>query len=285
MESEKATVKKSVLITGCSSGIGFATAVQLAGAGFTVFATVRKEPDAERIRCLGISDLIPVCPLDLSRPVDIGPVVRAVQAEIQRRGHPGLFALINNAGGGSVSPIELMDIDVFLAELKTRLVGAVSLVQAVLPLLREGAGRIVWIMTPAAIPTPYVTSIHACDFAVNCISRTLGIELKPWRIPCVQVRCGGIQTDKGLQTTSEVEAILQHPKADLYRSRLEKWSKEMAVFDKKRTEPVEVARVVQKALCARRPKQRYSIGYMSGIAGFLESLPQPLTDFLLKAHT
>ncbi|HTX79552.1 MAG TPA: SDR family NAD(P)-dependent oxidoreductase [Longilinea sp.] len=280
MENKFAT--KSVLITGCSSGIGLATARRLADNGFTVFATVRKEADAQRLRNLHEPNLVPICPLDLTRLEDIPAVAETVQTELQRRGQPGLYALINNAGGGSVAPIELMNLKVFQTEVQTRLVGWVAMVQAFLPLLRQGSGRILWIVTPAIFPTPYVASIHACDFAVNCLARTLDIELKPWDIPNIQIRCGGIKTEKGLQTTAEVDAILQHPKADLYRERLDKWSQEMAEFDLKRTEPGLVAQTVQKALQAEHPKRRYAIGYMTGAAAFLEALPQPLTDAILK---
>jgi NAD(P)-dependent dehydrogenase (short-subunit alcohol dehydrogenase family) len=282
--NEKIGSMKSILITGCSSGIGFAIAKHCAAAGFTVFATVRKEADAEKLRHLNDPNLIPICPLDLTRLEDIPPILASVQAELQRRGQPGLYALINNAGGGSVAPIELMDVNLFHTELQTRLVGWVALVQAFLPLLRMGTGRILWIVTPATIPTPYVTTIHACDFAVNCIARTLEIELKPWQIPSIQIRCGGIKTAKGLETTAEVDAIMLHPRAGLYRQPLSRWSKDMAAFDQKRTDPDQVALVVQKALSASNPRRRYSIGHMSGAAALLESLPQALTDFILKAR-
>ncbi len=182
---------------------------------------------------------------------------------------------------GAVAPVELMDLEVFHRELQTRLVGSVALVQAFLPLLRQGGGRILWIVTPATIPTPYVTSIHACDFAVNCLARTLDLELKPWHIPSIQIRCGGIKTAKSLKTTVEVEAILQHPRGDLYREALLKWSEEMAEFNRKRTEPEKVARVVMAALSAPTPKRRYSAGYMSWAAALLEALPQALTDKIL----
>jgi len=276
--------KRSVLITGCSSGIGRTTALYLAHNGFTVFASVRKEKDSEELRQLQEPNLVPVCPLDLSRLEDIPAVVETVQAELERRGQAGLFALINNAGGGGVAPVELMDVEVFRKELQTRLVGPVALVQAFLPLLRQGHGRIVWIATPANIPTPYVTSIHACDFAANCIARTLDIELKPWHIPSIQIRCGGIKTARGLNTPAEAEPILQHPRGDLYRNALIKWFAEMEEFDQKRTEPEKVARVIMAALNASRPKRRYSVGYMSGAAALLEALPQNLTDMILKTR-
>jgi NAD(P)-dependent dehydrogenase (short-subunit alcohol dehydrogenase family) len=212
-------------------------------------------------------------------------MIETIRAELSRRGQPGLFALVQNAGGGGVSPVELMDLNEFSRELQIRLVGATALVQALLPLLREGGGRIVWIQTPATIPTPYVTSIHACDFAVNCLARTLDIELKPWGIPNVQVRCGGIKTERGLRTTDEVEMLLlRHPNAALYRDRLQEWSKDMTAFDEKRTEAEKVAQVVLEALTAPKPRRRYAVGHMAGAAAFLEALPQPLADAILKAR-
>ena len=200
--------REGVLITGCSSGIGRATAIHLAQRGFTVFATVRKQADAESLRSLNEAlsttalgttpTLIPICPLDLTRLEHIPHVMETVTEELKRRGKEGLYALINNAGGGSVAPIELMDLDGFRTELQARVLGSVAMVQACLPMIRRARGRIVWIVTPATLPTPYVTSIHACDFAVNCIARTLEIELKPWKIPNIMIRCGGTKTAASL---------------------------------------------------------------------------------------
>jgi NAD(P)-dependent dehydrogenase (short-subunit alcohol dehydrogenase family) len=283
MKKETTTsMGKAVFITGCSSGIGRATALHLAHNGYTVFASVRKEADARRLSEENESNLIPICPLDLTRLEHIASAAAQVQTELRLRNQDGLFALVNNAGGGSVAPLELLDPDLFRTELQTRLVGAAALVQACLPLLRQGKGRILWIMTPATIPTPYVSSIHACDFAANCLARTLEIELKPWNIPNVQIRCGGIQTATGLQTTAQVESILRLPLAGLYRERLSQWSKEMAEFDQQRLPAEKVAQTVLRALAAPQPRRRYSIGHMAGLAGLLEALPQPLCDAILK---
>lgn len=257
----------------------------LARKGFTVFATVRKETDAESLKSLGLANLIPVCPLDLSRPDQIDRTLTTVRDELNRRNMRGLYALINNAGGGKPAPIELMDTEEFRAELDTRVVGSVMMVQKFLPLLREGSGRIVWIMTPAIIPTPYVASIHACDFAVNCIARTLDIEMKRWRIPNVMIRCGGIKTPAGLRTTEDIDAVLRTSAADrapLYEDTLRRWEEYMRDFDIKRTEPDEVARRVFAALSAEKPRRRYSVGHMSKAAAFLELLPQSLADRILK---
>ena len=283
--NEQQVEGKSILITGCSSGIGRATAIRLAEHGFAVFATVRKGADAENLRRLNIANLIPVCPLDLTDRRQISAAVESVTAKLRRRGRQDLYALVNNAGGGSPAPVELMDLDEFQRELQARVLGSVALVQAFLPSIRQAGGRLVWIMTPALMPTPYVTGIHACDFALNCVARTLDIELKPWKIPNIMVRCGGIRTPAGLRTTSDVEALLRKgppARIALYEKALRNWGKEMAAFDDKRAEPEKVAETVREALTARSPRRRYSVGYMAGAAGLLESLPQPVADWILR---
>lgn len=278
---------RSVLVTGGSSGIGHETALALAGRGFTVFATVRKESDAEALRRLGLAGLVPVCPVDLSDLGQVGRAVEFVSGEIGRRGGQGLWAVVNNAGGGGPAPVELLDLRRYETELKARLLGPVALVQGLLPLLRRAGGRIVWVMTPALIPTPYVATIHACDFAANCLARTLDIELKPWRIPNVMVRCGGIKTPAGMRTVGDVEALLKTGPTDrvaLYEEALRRWAKDMAAFDAKRTDASAVAAAVVRAVEARRPKRRYSVGHMARAAAFLESLPQPIADRILKSR-
>ncbi len=276
--------EEGVLVTGCSSGIGRATAVYLAKQGFAVFATVRKAIDADALRQLNIPTLIPVCPLDLSKRDQISAVVEMVQKELTLRGKKGLYALINNAGGGEVAPIELMDLDKFHTELQTRLLGPVALVQAFLPMIREARGRLVWIVTPALMPIPYVSSIHACDFAVNCIARTLELELKPWNIPNIMIRCGGVKTAAPNKNNQELaEAYAQWPKdrVGLYAESLHKTQAEFDDFDKKRTEPDEVAKVVYKALSAKNPKRRYLVAHMARLAAIMEVLPQPAVDWIM----
>ena len=277
--------REAVLVTGCSSGIGWHTALALAGRGFTVFATVRKEADAEALRALSVPGLLPVCPLELGDLDQISRAVEFIAEELARRGRRGLFALVNNAGGGGPAPVELLPPDKFHAELRARVLGPAALVQAVLPLLRQAGGRIVWIMTPALIPTPYVAGIHACDFAVNCLARTLDIELRRWGIPNIMVRCGGIRTPAGLRTVADVETLLRSGPRDrvvLYEGALRKWAKDMAAFDEKRTDPEKVGEVVVQALEARKPRRRYSVGHMAKAAAFLEALPQPVADWILK---
>jgi NAD(P)-dependent dehydrogenase (short-subunit alcohol dehydrogenase family) len=208
--------------------------------------------------------------------------METIQAELQRRGQAGLYALINNAGNGVTTPLEMLDVDVFQNILQTRLVGPLALVQACLPLLRQGAGRILWIMTPALLPIKYVGSIHACDFAANCLTRTLDLELAPWGIPVIQIRCGGIDTASSATTDAGIESILEHPRGYLYRDALKKWAKGIGEFDQKRTPAEKVGEVVMAALNAPRPRRQYPVGHMAGSAALIEAIPQPLVDRILK---
>ena len=277
---------KAVLVTGCSSGIGRATAIYLARKGFTVFATVRKEEDAEALAKFKPAGLLPVCPLDLTRLDQIRGVADFVRKELEQRGIEGLYAVVHNAGGGTMAPIELMEIEKFRAELETRLVGPVALTQALLPMLRLGKGRIVWIATPALVPLPYVACIHAPDFAVNCLARTLNLELAPWRIPNILVRCGGVKTAAPGKNARELaEAFARWPddeRSSVYKAALRKEMKSQEDFDRKRSEPELIAAKVYLALCAKKPKVRYRVGYMSGLAAFIESLPQSWADAIMS---
>lgn len=282
-------MKKAVVITGCSSGIGRATALHLARLGYTVFATVRKEEDADSLRReAGQAELVPVCPLDLTRPGDIAAALDTIGRELDGRGFEGLYALVNNAGAGGVAPVELLDPSLLRRELETRLVGPVALIQGLLPRLRRGGGRILWITTPALLPLPFIASIHVPDFGANGLIRTLDVELRPWRIPNIMIRCGGIRTAAVERSKRDLEESFRSWPPDrlaLYTERLRREQREHAAFDRKRTAPEKVAETIAKTLAARRPKRRYRVGHMSGAAAFFEAFPQRFVDFVMSRRS
>jgi NAD(P)-dependent dehydrogenase (short-subunit alcohol dehydrogenase family) len=277
---------ESVLITGCSSGIGLATALHLASHGFHVLAAVRKEVDAERLRGFHLSDLEPVYPLDLTDPKQIAAASGAVKESLARKGRDRLYAVIHNAGGGFIAPVELMDIERFRNEMETRVLGPVSLLQDLLPLVRRArGGRILWIATPAMVAIPYVASIHACEFAMNCIAQNLHLELSPWKIPSILIGCGGIQTAAPARTKVELEVALQdwpREKSDLYAKSLQKLQDQFEQFDSRRTEPEQVARVVYAALMTEKPKRKYFVGRQARLLNFVRLLPQSFVDGIFQ---
>ncbi|MBN1439068.1 MAG: SDR family NAD(P)-dependent oxidoreductase [Anaerolineales bacterium] len=273
---------ESVLITGCSSGIGLATAIHLAARGFHVLAAVRKETDAERLRSFRLAGLEPLCPLDLSDPDQIASAAAAVRESLARKGRDRLYAIVNNAGGGFIAPVELLDLARFRTELEARLVGPVALLQHLLPLVRRArGGRILWIATPGLIAVPYVSSIHAGEFAMTCIAQSLHLELSPWGIANILIACGGIRTAAPARTRAELERDLRvwpREKSDLYVQSLEKLQKQFERFDRRRTEPERVARTVYAALQAEKPKRKYLADSQAGMMNLLGILPQSIVD-------
>jgi len=275
---------KSILVTGASSGIGRAISIHLAKEGYIVLATIRKETNAESLDKLGLSTLKPMFPLDLTRQEDIRSMAVSVKGMVKNHAIPPLFAIINVAGGGQIAPIELMDILNFRDELEKRLVGPVSLLQELLPLLRETRGRVLWISTPGLFPVPFVADIHAPDFAVNYLARTLNLELRPDGIKNILIRCGGINTQSPLRTETKLAEMLKSwpaDKLDIYKDRLLKLQQNLGHFSSKRTDPEKVANLISKVLNTRNPRVRYQIGHMSGLGALLEKLPQSWVDFIM----
>ena len=277
--------RRSVLVTGASSGIGNAAVVYLARQGYTVLAAVRKNSDVETLNNLGFSNLKPVCPLDLTKQEQIHSAANSVKEQVNSNQLPSLYAVINVAGGGQIAPIELMNISNFREELEKRLVGPISLLQELLPLLRPTKGRVLWISTPGLFPVPYVADIHAPDFAVNYLARTLNLELRPDGIKNILVRCGGINTPSSERTEDNLSDMFNNwskEKLDIYRNRLIKVQRDFRQFSAKRTDPEKVAKLISKILSADNPRVRYQVGYMSGLGAFLEKLPQSWVDFIMR---
>lgn len=223
--------------------------------------------------------------MDLRDPSHIKHSLEFVSEELKRRGEK-LYGIVNNAGGGFIEPIELMDSEKLQIEIETRILGHLRLLQAFLPTIRKAYGRVIWITTLSLLPIPYVSSIHACDFAVNCLARTLKIELSPWGIPVIMIRCGGIKTPAVEKSYKELAKFLENlPEngvSQVYSLILKNEVEELKKFDKNRTEPIVAARVVFNALTSKNPPSRYKVGYRAGLSAFLELLPQPWGDFIMQ---
>ncbi len=278
-------INKTVLVTGASSGIGYHTAVYLSKVGYTVLASVRKEEDAIKLAELGLENLKPLWPLDLTNSKQIDEISNRIKTEIDNIEIPPLFSVINIAGGGHIVPIELMDIADFRNELEKRILGPVSLLQKMIPLLRKTKGRILWIATPGLFPLPFLTDIHAPDFAVNYIARTLNIELSPDGIRNILIRCGGINTNSPKKSINHLKKKMDEWPSDRlasYKNSLSKFIDEQVKFDAERTEPTEVAKLIGKVLKVNKPKVRYQIGHLSKMGAFLEKLPQSWIDYIME---
>ena len=190
---------KTVLVTGASTGIGEATALRLKGAGWDVLAGARKDADLERLRAAGVTPVR----LDVTDPQTIA----AARAEL---GDRALGGLVNNAGVAVSAPIEFVPLDDLRHQLEVNLIGQVAVVQAFLPALREGRGRVVNVSSIGGrIALPMVGPYAASKFGLEAVSDSLRREVRPWGIHVALIEPGAVTTpiwDKGRETADRLEA-------------------------------------------------------------------------------
>jgi NAD(P)-dependent dehydrogenase (short-subunit alcohol dehydrogenase family) len=266
-----------VFITGAATGIGAATARQLAERGYRVFAGVHTTPPASS-HAAGIEAI----PIDVTDAESIAAAVATVR---ERVGSRGLRAVINNAGVIVQGPLELVPRPELERQFAINTLGPVYVTQAFLPLLRAGNGRLVNISAPTArVAVPFMGPIGASKAALESLSAALRIELAAWQIPVVLVEPGGTDTAIFAKAGDAAEAALaaaDPARAALYGPHLQAFAKAAA---KQALGPVEpVANAVVAAVEARRPKRRYSAGNGIRLFATLSHLPTGLRERLVTS--
>ncbi len=254
-------MNKTILVTGASSGIGWATSLELAEKGWRVFAAVRKEADAKKLRDASSGKITTVI-MDI---VDYESVKRGAQEIEKALGGAGLDALFNNAGISVQGPLEIIPIELFEQQIRVNVFGHVFVTQTFLPLLRKAQGRIVFTSSESGkITLPLIGPYSASKFALEAVANAFRIELRPWKIRVSSVELQTIKTpmwEKIDTSTEKLMASLPKQTRDLYQNELKtlsvfpKWQAEMGISMKK------AVRVIIRALSARSPKARYLVGY------------------------
>jgi NAD(P)-dependent dehydrogenase (short-subunit alcohol dehydrogenase family) len=235
---------RSVLITGASSGIGLATARRLASRGFDVFGTSRK-PGADA------DPAIHWVAMDVG---DEGSVLRAI-AQV-REATPRIDALVCNAGFGIFGSIEEVSDDAARRQFDTNVFGVLRTLRAVVPGMREArSGRIVIVGSLAAHATiPYQAHYSASKAAVAAIALGLRSELHPFGVGVSLVEPGDVDTPFN-------DAMDWSPGAgSAYGDSMQRCEGAIREMLPKAPPPEDVARVIERALVARRPRVRYSAG-------------------------
>lgn len=249
----------TVLVTGCSSGIGRATALLLAEQGYRVLAGVRGPEQSDRLASSRLPGLEPIC-LDVTKEDDVKHVVEYAQETCPR----GLQGLVNNAGMGLPAAVELSSIDAVRQLLEVNTVGPLRMIQQCLPLLRAGRGRVINMSSMnGTMALPMVGAYSASKFALEALSDTLRVELRPWQIPVIVIRPGQVRTsifakarDNLTVSSREIPAELKDG-YDVMYARASEFNERGAQSS---TSPEMVARVVQRALETRRPRTHYLVG-------------------------
>ncbi len=251
---------KAVLITGASSGLGRAAALGLDRLGFTVFASVRKDRDADDLRALASPRLMPVL-LDVTDP---GTIAEAEERIRQAVGMSGLWGLVNNAGIAFRAPIELVPLDDLRRLFEVNVFGHLAVTQAFLPLVRRARGRIVMISSiTALIVTPYHGPYSAGKACLNAFADALRLEMRPFGVGVSTLIIGGVRTpiwDKIEDLTAGVATKSSPGAARFYE---DDQRRALAFFLRRGRSlppPEAVIPPLVRALCAKRPRPAYFVG-------------------------
>ncbi|MFI5753632.1 SDR family oxidoreductase [Streptomyces sp. NPDC051569] len=252
---------RAVLITGASSGLGEACALHLSRVGFHVVAGVRRPEDGERLRAAATGRLSPVI-VDVT---DEKSVQTAVNEVTELVGEAGLWGLVNNAGIAVTAPLECVPMEQMRRQLDINVIGLVQMIQGFLPLLRAGAGRIVNVSSGLGnVALPYLGPYAASQFAKEALSDALRRELAPQHIPVVVVQPGAVLTPLWSKMADAGNRALEgapEPVQELYHQPFLGFMEANETSARaSRTTVDDVARVVFRALVAKRPKTRYTIG-------------------------
>jgi NAD(P)-dependent dehydrogenase (short-subunit alcohol dehydrogenase family) len=246
---------RAVLITGCSSGIGRATAERLAGSGWTVYATARRPETIADLEALGCRTLA----LDVTDEASMSAAVKAVEDE---EGAVGV--LVNNAGYSQSGAVETVPMERVRAQFETNVFGLVRMCQLVLPgMRREGWGRIVNLSSMGGRFTfPGGGLYHATKHAVESISDALRFEVRGFGVHVILIEPGLIRTGFSDAAVGEMDAeASEGPYSDFNQhiAAVTASVYERGPLARLGGPPEAVARRIESAIAARRPRARYTV--------------------------
>jgi short-subunit dehydrogenase len=253
------------LITGCSSGIGYETALMLGRNGFRTFATMRntKKSDSlqEIIRKEGLD--VSIQQLDVNDNASIENTINNIKNEANR-----IDVLINNAGFGLVGFFEDLTLDEIRDQFETNFFGVLNITKKIIPIMRlQKSGTIINISSGAGqVGFPGISAYVSTKFAIEGFSESLTYELLPYGIKVVIIEPGVIKTNFFRNCKVSEHSV---KKNSTYSPSLDKFQKNMEIMQEHATSPTDVAKVIIQVLGNSEPKQRYIVG--NDVAMILEA--------------
>ncbi len=273
-------IQEIVIITGASSGIGEATARELARRGFHVLAGVRRDQDADAIRGLGIEPLI----LDITNPDHIRALAARVHEDPQGR---AVRALVNNAGIGVNAPVEVFAIDEWRQLFEVNFFGHIAVIQTLLPALIRSKGRVVNISSVGgkiAMATygPYAGT----KFALEAISDALRREVESLGVKVIVVEPGAVKTEMLGRVASTGERItsgMTTEQRGRYATLMHAIISQAQAAIPTGVSAEEAGRVIADAIASKRPRTRYTVGREAALLPLLAILPDRMLDRIFAA--
>jgi NAD(P)-dependent dehydrogenase (short-subunit alcohol dehydrogenase family) len=261
-----------IVISGASTGMGAATARELARRGCTVLAGVRRESDADGLR----GDRIEPVLLDITHP-------ERIAALVERIGDRPVRALVNNAGIAINAPVETMPLTSWRDVFEVNVFGHIAMTQALLPALRAGRGRVVNISSVGGrVAMAGYGAYAGSKFALEAVSDSLRRELAPHGVQVVVVEPGGVRTAMAAHGTRNardlVDAMGDEQRAR-YGALMHAVMGQAAAFTASGLPAEHAAQVIARAVTARRPRTRYTIGRDAALlTRFARLLPDRAMD-------
>lgn len=275
--------KGTALITGASSGIGFATTLHFATRGYKVIGTSRSVDKLAGLRDEALRRNVDVefVEMDINAPNTIESKVPKLLSS-----HGNVTVLVNNAGYGLWGPFVSLSLDELRSQFETNFFAPARLMQAVLPsMIKEGHGTIVNVSSVLGrISIPFSGAYVASKHALEGVSESMRTELWPMGIRIVVVEPGYIQTDfHANQVLAEAAASPDSPYYPLVEKNKPQHNDYERIFA---NNAEKVARVVHKAVSAKKPAFRYPVGVDARL-GMMASrvLPERLFHSLLSRAT
>ncbi|WP_380680477.1 SDR family oxidoreductase [Salinigranum sp. GCM10025319] len=263
---------KTVLITGCSSGIGRATALAFLDEEWEVYATARNPADIETLGDRGCD----ISTLDVTDSEDVERVVSRIVDE-----HGRIDCLVNNAGYGQFGPIEDVPVDRVHDQFDVNVYGPHRLIRAVLPHMREqGDGTIVNVSSVVGRVSFPGSGVYAgSKFALEAMSDALRVEVDDQGIDVVVVEPGPVDTNFD-QRVAEEAAEEELDRSEAYASFYKVFDDARAVGDGGfwQESPERVAEDILNAASATKPAARYPVGTVARVAVLARFLPDTLRD-------
>jgi NAD(P)-dependent dehydrogenase (short-subunit alcohol dehydrogenase family) len=274
-------IQQLAVVTGASTGIGAATARELARQGFHVLAGVRRDRDADAIRGPGIEPLI----TDITNSDHIQTLATRVRGDSQGR---AIRALINNAGVQANVPIEAFAIEEWRRLFEVNLFGHVAVTQALLPELIRSKGRVINISSVGGkVAMGAYGPYAATKFALEAVSDSLRRELAPLGVGVVVIEPGAVRTemlDRAIATADELMSEMTPEQNQRYGGLVHAVNAQ-AISSTKAGLPAEAAaKVIAEAVTARKPRTRYTVGRDAAlITRLARFLPDRTLDRVITA--
>jgi NAD(P)-dependent dehydrogenase (short-subunit alcohol dehydrogenase family) len=267
--------RELIVVTGASTGMGAATARELARKGFHVLAGVRRDVDADALRGEGIEPHI----LDITVDSDVAAIAERVARD--PLGRP-LRALVNNAGISVNAPVEALPIAEWRRQFEVNLFGHVAMTQALLPALLRTAGTVVNISSVGGrVALPTYGAYAGSKFALEAVSDSLRREVGRLGVKVIVIEPGAVKTEmleRGIANADRLNAAMTADQLERYGDLVAAISEQARSFGRDGVSAESAAKVIAKAAAASRPRSRYTIGRDAAV---LVRLARVLSDRFL----